>query len=407
MNIYTLSIIMELKVLHKISERVLNSIDLSFKRYLYDRIDFNSRLIVIKGSRGVGKTTLILQAIKEHSDPKKSIWLSLDHILFTTVRVITVIDSLYEEGYRTFAFDEVHKYPDWSIEIKNIYDSYPDINMLVTASDALNIMQGMGDLSRRADVYHLKGLSFREYLSLDHNINLDIYSYTDLKSHHIEISETMVQDIDILKYFNSYLKMGYYPYFIESKKRYPEKVKQVINHVIEIDLPPIFAIDYKSIRQLKKLLALLARLVPYTPEITKLSRDVGIGRNRILQFLDYLNSAGLINLLNSARKTDSIMSKPDKIFMENTNIIYALGLGIAHAGTIREIYAMNALSTTEEVHTPLKGDFMINHTDIAEVGGKNKNFKQIYDMPNSYLLKDGIAVGGTDVMPLWCLGLLY
>jgi predicted AAA+ superfamily ATPase len=362
---------------------------------------------VIKGSRGVGKTTLILQAIKEHSDPKKSIWLSLDHILFTTVRVITVIDSLYEEGYRTFAFDEVHKYPDWSIEIKNIYDSYPDINMLVTASDALNIMQGMGDLSRRADVYHLKGLSFREYLSLDHDINLDIYSYTDLKSHHIEISETIVQDLDILKYFNSYLKMGYYPYFIESKKRYPEKVKQVINHVIEIDLPPIFAIDYKSIRQLKKLLALLARLVPYTPEITKLSRDVGIGRNRILQFLDYLNSAGLINLLNSARKTDSIMSKPDKIFMENTNIIYALGLGIAHAGTIREIYAMNALSTTEEVHTPLKGDFMINHTDIAEVGGKNKNFKQIYDMPNSYLLKDGIAVGGTDVMPLWCLGLLY
>jgi len=157
----------------------------------------------------------------------------------------------------------------------------------------------------------------------------------------------------------------------------------------------------------KKLLALLARLVPYTPEITKLSRDVGIGRNRILLFLDYLNNAGLINLLNSARKTDSVMSKPDKIFMENTNIIHALGLGVAHAGTIRETYAMNALSTTEEVHTPLKGDFMINHTDIAEVGGKNKNFKQIYDMPNSYLIKDGIAVGGTDVMPLWCLGLLY
>lgn len=398
---------MELKVLHSISERVLNSIDLSFKRYLYDRIDFNSRLIVIKGSRGVGKTTLILQALKEHSKPDTSIWLSLDHILFTTVRVITVIDLLYEEGYRTFAFDEVHKYPDWSIEIKNIYDSYPDIKMLVTASDALNIMHGMGDLSRRADVYHLKGLSFREYLSLDHGISLDIHSYSDLKSHHIEISETIAQDIDILKYFRSYLKMGYYPYFVESKKRYPEKVMQVINHVIEIDLPPIFAIDYNSIRQLKKLLALLARLVPYTPEITKLSRDVGIGRNRILLFLDYLKSAGLINLLNSARKTDSVMSKPDKIFMENTNIIYALGLSIAHAGTIRETYAMNALSTTEEVHTPVKGDFMINHTDIAEVGGKNKNFKQIYDMPNSYLIKDGIAVGGTEVMPLWCLGLLY
>ncbi len=398
---------MELEALHKISERIINSINLSFKRYLYREIDFNSRLIIIKGSRGVGKTTLILQAIKEVSEPKKSIWLSLDHILFTTVRVVSVIDSLYEKGYRLFAFDEVHKYPEWSIEIKNIYDSYPDIKMLVTASDALNIMQGMGDLSRRADVYHLKGLSFREYLVLDQGITLRTYKYSDLKADHISIAEEITTDTDILKHFRNYLKMGYYPYFVESKKRYPDKVKQVINHVIEVDLPPIFAIDYNSIRQLKKLLALLARLVPYTPEITKLSRDVGIGRNRILLFLDYLNNAGLINLLNSARKTDSVMSKPDKIFMENTNIIHALGLGVAHAGTIRETYAMNALSTTEEVHTPLKGDFMINHTDIAEVGGKNKNFKQIYDMPNSYLIKDGIAVGGTDVMPLWCLGLLY
>jgi len=384
---------MELEALHKISERIINSINLSFKRYLYREIDFNSRLIIIKGSRGVGKTTLILQAIKEVSEPKKSIWLSLDHILFTTVRVVSVIDSLYEKGYRLFAFDEVHKYPEWSIEIKNIYDS--------------NIMQGMGDLSRRADVYHLKGLSFREYLVLDQGITLRTYKYSDLKADHISIAEEITTDTDILKHFRNYLKMGYYPYFVESKKRYPDKVKQVINHVIEVDLPPIFAIDYNSIRQLKKLLALLARLVPYTPEITKLSRDVGIGRNRILLFLDYLNNAGLINLLNSARKTDSVMSKPDKIFMENTNIIHALGLGVAHAGTIRETYAMNALSTTEEVHTPLKGDFMINHTDIAEVGGKNKNFKQIYDMPNSYLIKDGIAVGGTDVMPLWCLGLLY
>jgi len=206
---------MELEALHKISERIINSINLSFKRYLYREIDFNSRLIIIKGSRGVGKTTLILQAIKE------------------------VIDSLYEKGYRLFAFDEVHKYPEWSIEIKNIYDSYPDIKMLVTASDALNIMQGMGDLSRRADVYHLKGLSFREYLVLDQGITLRTYKYSDLKADHISIAEEITTDTDILKHFRNYLKMGYYPYFVESKKRYPDKVKQVINHVIEVDLPPI------------------------------------------------------------------------------------------------------------------------------------------------------------------------
>lgn len=391
----------------KISRRVLTNTDLSFKRYLYDEIDFDSRLVILKGARGVGKTTLILQYLKEKCDLDKSVWISLDHILFSTERVFSIVDVLYEEGYRVFAFDEVHKYPDWSIEVKNIYDSYPDIQILLTASNALNIVSGMADLSRRADIYHMRGLSFREYLSLDHGISLTTYSYDELHTNHVPIAEEISERHDILKLFTSYLKYGYYPFFAESKKRYPDRVKEVINQVIEVDLPPIFSIDYKSIRQLKKLLALLARIVPYTPDITQLSKDVGIGRNRILMFLDYLNNAGLINLLKSAKKSDSIMAKPDKIYLENTNLIYALGLGVANTGTIRETFAMNALSATETISTPIKGDFMINHNHIAEVGGKSKSFHQIAGLPNAFLIKDGIAVGVKDIMPLWVLGMMY
>lgn len=391
----------------KISQRVLNRTGISFKRYLYDQIDFDSRLIVIKGARGVGKTTLILQYIKEKCDIDTSVWISLDHILFSTERVYNMVDDLYDKGYRVFAFDEAHKYPDWSIEIKNIYDSYPDIQILVTASDALNIIRGMADLSRRADIYHMRGLSFREYLALDHEVYLSTYAYDDLHQNHIAIAEQISDGHNILKLFNNYLKYGYYPFFIESKKRYPDRVKEVMNQVIEIDLPPIFSIDYNSIRQLKKLLALLARLVPYAPDITQLSKDVGIGRNRILKFLDYLNNAGLINLLKSAKKSDSIMAKPDKIYLENTNLVYALGLGIENTGTIRETFAMNALSATENISTPIKGDFMINHSHIAEVGGKSKSFHQIAGLPNAFLIKDGIVVGSKDIMPLWILGLMY
>jgi uncharacterized protein len=390
-----------------ISYRVLSNVDLSFKRYLYERIDFNTRLIIVKGARGVGKTTLLQQYIKEKCPPNRSIWISLDHIVFHTIRVISAIDDLYNKGFRIFVLDEVHKYPDWSIEIKNIYDSYPDVQLLLTSSSALDIMVGMADLSRRADIYHLEGLSFREFMLFQYHIELPKYSFEEILTNHISIAEEICQSHDVHKYFHSYLKIGHYPFFRESQKRYPEKVKSVVNQVIEVDLPPIFAIDYNSVRQLKKLLALIARLVPYSPDISQLSRDVGIGRNRILQFLDYLQNAGLIHLLKSQHKSDSIMSKPDKIFLNNTNLIHALGLGIANAGTIRETFVMSNLAATQQVSTPIKGDFMINNTHIAEVGGKSKSFHQIKGLPNSFLIKEDILIGSQDVVPMWILGLMY
>lgn len=391
----------------QISERVLSHLDLSFKRYLFEKIDFASRLIIIRGARGVGKTILIQQYIREYADPDKAIWMSMDHIIFADQRLIDHVDTLYNEGYRIFALDEVHKYADWSREVKNIYDSYPDVHVLLTSSSALDIHTGMADLSRRADVYDLEGLSFREYMLLAHKIELPRLPLDKIMEDHIRLSSSISGEYDILRYFRTYLVSGYYPFFVESKKRYHEKLKSVINQVIEVDLPPIFQIDYNSIRQIKKLLALIARLVPYSPDISQLSRDVGIGRNRILQFLDYLDKAGLVHLLKSEKKSDSIMAKPDKIFLQNTNLIHALGLGLSNIGTIRETFVMNILSATQQVSTPAKGDFMINGNYVAEVGGQSKTFKQINDIPNSFLIKDSIAVGSQEVVPLWIFGLLY
>ncbi len=393
--------------LKKASHRILSNVDESFKRYLYHDIDFEARLIVLKGSRGVGKTTLMLQYIKGACDPATSLFLSLDHIAFTERRLLDIIELLYEEGYRTFALDEVHKYETWSIEIKNIYDSFPDVQLIVSASSALDIMKGMADLSRRADVYLLHGLSLREFLSFEYGHNVEVLSFDDIIKDHEHISSDLSERYDMLKFFRAYCKGGYYPFYKESKKRYHDRIQSVINQVIEVDLPPIFAIDYNTIRQLKKLLSVISRIAPFTPNITKLSQELGVGRNRILLFLDYLSSAGIINVLKSARKSDSAMAKPDKIYLNNANLVHALSLDGPNVGTIRETFAMSVISVSEHVSTPLRGDMMINDAYVAEIGGPNKNFHQIYDMPNPILLKDGITTGGSGVIPLWMMGLMY
>jgi len=399
--------VLAMDILKKASSRIVANTDTSFKRYLYDEVDFDVRLVMLKGSRGVGKTTLMLQYLKELGDPATGIFMSLDHIVFTERRLIDVVDSMYGEGYRTFALDEVHKYVDWSIELKNIYDNYPDIQMIVTASSALDIMKGLADLSRRADVYTLHGLSFREFLSFEYDVVIPSFSFDELIAEHQDLSEELSNDFNVLKYFKYYLQFGYYPFYKESKRRYHDRIRAVVNQVIEVDLPPIFSIDYNSIRQLKKLLSIISRIAPFTPNVTKLSKELGIGRNRVLLFLDYLDSAGVINLLKSARKSDSAMAKPDKIFLNNPNLIYALSLTKPNVGTLRETFFMEAVSATEHVSTPAKGDFLINDAYVAEVGGLNKNMHQIYDMPNPILVKDGVATGGAGVIPIWMMGLLY
>lgn len=394
----------KMNILKENHERINKSLNLSFKRYLFNNIDFSPRLIIISGCRGVGKTTLLLQYLKEQN---QGIYISLDHIYFNTRTLLATVNELYEEGHRLIALDEVHKYENWSQELKNIYDSYPDLKLIVTSSSALDIMSGESDLSRRADLYELVGMSFREYLEFEHGIKVNPVSIDTLIKDHVEIASSLINEIPVLKYYKHYLKKGYYPFYKDTGNKYHSRILAIINQVIETDLPPIFNMDYSSVRQIKKLLAVIAKVAPFSPNISNLARDLEISRSRVLEFIDYLDRAGLLNVLKSALKSDSVMAKPDKIFLENPNLIQTLAFEQTNLGTGEESFFMGAVKVKNKVFTPANGDFMVNHTYVFEVGGKNKSFHQIKNMPNSYLAKDDLEIGYGNTVPLWLFGLLY
>ncbi len=394
----------KMEKLLEISHRRMSNTRLDFMRDMYEHIEWKSRLILLKGSRGVGKTYMMLQHIKKCG--KKSIYISMDNLYFVTDTMTETIDELYKNGYRIFGLDEVHKYPNWSIELKNIYDNYHDIQLIVTSSSALNILAGQGDLSRRLDEYTMKGLTFTEYLRFEHSEVLPSYTWDELKEEHISLHDTYYEAYSLNKKFNTYLRTGYYPYYKEAGKKYHDRLLAVILQVIDSDMLALFNIDYEATRQIKKLLALIARIGPFSPNITKLSRDLVMSRNSILTYFDYLKEADIINALKSAHKSDSAMTKPDKIYFENTNLLFAFDADTVNTGTLRETFVMNALNNIAHVTTPLKGDFLVNTEDVVEVGGKNKNFHQLAGMPNPILIKEGIEKGGKGIIPMWALGFL-
>ena len=389
------------------SNRILKNTPNDFVRYLYDEIEFDARLIIIKGCRGVGKTTLLNQFLLNTSSLDKCIHLSLDHIYFTENKLLYTVEALYNIGYTHFVIDKVHKYENWSVEIKNIYDMFSDIKVMVTASSALNITTGGEDLSRRADKYNLQGLSFREFLNFSLNKELPRLLLNDIIENHNDIAADIMADIDIKKHFTRYLKSGYYPFFKEAGRKYHDRIASIVNQVIEVDLPPIFNIDYSAVRQIKKLLSLISRISPFSPNISKLSGNLGMSRNSLLQYIDYLDQSDLINTLKSHKKSDSVLAKPDKIYLENTNIAHALALTDVSIGTAREIFVRNALSVYHTCSTPAAGDVMVDDSYIFEIGGPNKNYKQIFNIPNAYLVKDIYKNYNSDAIPMWMLGMLY
>ncbi|HMR89869.1 MAG TPA: AAA family ATPase [Saprospiraceae bacterium] len=393
-----------LEHLLEISKRRIANTETVFFRQLYRDVEWKSRIILLKGCRGVGKTYMMLQYLKTSSDT--SIYLSLDNIFFLSNTLSETIDALYKKGYRIFGLDEVHKYPNWSIEIKNIYDNYTDVRLVITSSSALDIIAGKGDLSRRMDEYRMRGMSFSEFVAFECKEEIPNFPLDELIENHVEIYDKYYEKMDLGKKFNAYLKKGYYPYYKESGNKYHDRLQSVILQVIDSDMTAIFNIDYESARQIKKLLALISRIVPFSPNVSKLSRDLAMSRNSVLTYLDYLAEADIIYGLKSMTKSDSALTKPDKIYLENTNLLYAFDAASVNSGTIRETFVMNNLSRAGVVSTPTKGDFMIDEKYVIEVGGANKTFHQLSGMPNAILIKEGISKGGTGIIPLWMIGLL-
>lgn len=387
------------------SEKKRNEVSDTFVRYLWKEVDWSQRLILLLGHRGVGKTTLLLQQMK--SDPTKSIYLSLDDYYFEEIRLIEVVSALYDLGYRSFYLDEIHRYVHWSKELKNVYDDFTDSKFVVTGSSILEISKGQADLSRRAVVYPLLGLSFREFLLLEEKIDLQVVTLEEMIRNHSVISADYLDHFDIKTTFKNYLNYGYYPFYREGKRVYHQKLQETTNLVIDSDVTPFEELNYTTVRVMKKLLYVISQSVPFIPNISKLAEKMGVTRNTILKLLDILDKAQLLSLLHTSTEGISMLQKPEKIYLQNTNLAYMFAHESPNVGNIRETFFLNQLKVKHQVTAPKYGDFMVDSTYVFEVGGTSKTSKQIQGVPNAYLAIDGIAGGVGNRIPLWLFGFLY
>lgn len=381
-----------------------------FTRSVMDEIAWNeARLIGIKGARGVGKTTLLFQYIKLHLSHiiEEVLYISLDNLYFNNNNLLAIIDQFVKRGGNYLFIDEVHRYPNWSQELKNAYDDYPELRIVFTGSSMLEILNARADLSRRAVVYTMGGLSFREYLSIKNIHTFEQYTLNEILKNHQEYTIQISQEIRPLQWFQSYLEGGYYPYFIESESLYRTKVEEVVRMMLEIELPALRGLENHYILKIKQLLMVLAESVPFTPNVSKLAERIGINRNTLITYLKNLQDVGLIMHLFSESSGITRLQKPEKIYLENTNLMYALNPNQVNIGSIRETFWMNQLSQLHNVTLPQQGDFLIDNQYTFEIGGKGKSNRQIKEVNNAYIVKDDIEIGSQGVIPLWLFGFLY
>lgn len=400
---------MEIQDLYTSSARLVRSIDTTFKRYIYDEIDWNVRMLCIRGAKGVGKTTMMLQYIKEHF-PKTSsaLYVTLDDLWFSNNRLIDLVDYHYSHGGTHLFIDEVHRYPflSWSTELKNAYDKYPSLHIVFSGSSLLQLNQSTADLSRRCIFYDIQGLSFREFAMLDKKVELPLLTLSRLLEEHESIAIDITTENKILPLFNDYLNHGYYPFYKETGRSYANAVQQVITNIIDNDLPSIKNIEHITTVKLKRLFVILSQIVPFSLNLTSLGQQLETPRQTALKMCMLLQEAALLNLLYSEKKSLSQLAKPEKLYLENTNLLYAMS-NRAEIGTVRETFFVNQLKESHDVSYTDKGDFKIDGTYIFEVGGRNKTFKQIKDIPNSFLAIDDCETGYGNKIPLWMFGLMY
>ena len=380
---------------------LLNNTTTDFIRYLHDQISWNSRLVAILGARGVGKTTLLLQHIKLHDNINETLFVTADDLYFSTNTLYDLALKFYQQGGKKLYIDEIHKYQAWSREIKNIYDQIPELNVIYTGSSILDLEQGGADLSRRKLEYHMTGLSFREYLNIAKNIKLPLHSFEDILSNKIQFPYDKERPLQL---FKEYLQQGYYPFFKEYG--YYIRLKSVLNQTLENDIPHFAQMNISTAQKLKRLLYIVAQSVPFKPNFSKLSRDLDVNRNFVPDLMFYLEKAGVINQLRNDTKGIKLLGKVDKVYLNNTNLAYAISDTIPDIGNVRETVFFSLMRTTQEVTTSSVADFNIGKYTF-EIGGKNKAQKQIEGIENAYVVKDDIEYGYKNIIPLWAFGLTY
>ncbi|MEI6595247.1 MAG: AAA family ATPase [Bacteroidota bacterium] len=397
-----------MQILFEQYKRILHETDTSFKRYLFSEIDWSNRLIAITGARGTGKTTLLLQHIKEDlPTDETTLYASLDNIYFSENNLFDFADEFVKSGGKVLLLDEVHKYANWSVELKNIYDSFKKLKIIFTGSSVLEIEKSKADLSRRAVIYQLNGLSLREFINIEKSKKYNSVTLDELLTKHTQIAGDISSAIKPLPLFKQYLQYGFYPYYLENKNLYHQKLRQTINLIIETDLPAAQQIDFTSVQKLKKLLYILSQTFPFKPNISKLAKRVETTRPTLLLYLHYLERALLISQLKDKTKGLGLMSKAEKIYPGNPNIMYALVEDKPDIGTMRETFFLNHLLLNHTATSNDKGDFMVDKKLLFEIGGKTKNAIQIAGIKNSFLALDDIEIGFKNKIPLWLFGFLY
>ena len=392
---------MDITLINYMKEQ-LELVSLAFKRYNYDKLPWEARLVGLMGPRGVGKSTLILQHIKSKSpeEQAKSLYVSADHSYFTTSTLIETANQFVREGGEWLYIDEVHKYEGWSQELKQIYDSHPGLHVFFTGSSILDIIDGEADLSRRVILFDMQGLSFREYLEMFHGIKTPIRSLEDILNGKTEI-EGLQHPIPL---FNQYLREGYYPFSKEGF--FQQRLQQVIRLTMEVDIPQYANMSPATGKKLRRMLSIIASNVPYKPEATGLANEIKVRRNDIPTYLLYMEKAGMIGQLRDETGGMRGLGKTEKVYLDNTNIIYALSGENANIGNVRETFFYNQTRLALDVTSSKVSDFSIGKYTF-EVGGAKKSHRQIKDVANSFIVRDDTEYANGDILPLWAFGLLY
>lgn len=400
-----------LEELFYIHRKTVEDVPMAFKRYLHAEIDWSARHICLTGCRGTGKTTLLLQHyVETYNDVEKCLYISADHVAVAGIGLFKIASEYFKLGGNAIIIDEIHKSPNWEAELKSIIDTFKQKQILVSGSSATKLKKGKADLSRRVVYYHLKDLSFREYLALTQSITLPLLSLDDVLTRHVPYAEQITKETSILKHFNNYLTEGMYPFITEGKSTYLSKLLNVIEKVLYEDIAIAADMKQANIPVLKKILWLIASSVPFQVNIEKMSRELGISKQYVYEYINHLDAAGLINAVPYGGTGYRTIRKPAKILMANSNLLFAVNRAMraeAERGCVRETFFISQLATLFRTTTAEMGDFTISDQYIFEIGGPDKGNAQIKDIQNAYVAADGIEVGFANKIPLYLFGCLY
>lgn len=386
--------------LYNYMAEVLKSTPTTFHRYLYSQINWDSRFIGIVGPRGVGKSTMIQQYLLSHRAEGMHLYLSADHMYFSSHHLVHLADDFVKEGGTHLYIDEVHKYSGWSRELKQIYDTHPDLHVIFTGSSILDIQRGEADLSRRALMYHMQGLSFREYLEMYHQVSVPAYTLDDIINHKVELP-TIAHPLPL---FREYLRSGYYPFAVEGD--FEQRMMQVISQTVESDIPQYADMKISTTRKLKRMLTIISSLAPYKPNAVKLAEEIGVSKNNIPDYLYYLERAGMIGQLRDDTGDMRGLGKVEKVYIDNPSLMTILSGGTPDIGNLRETFFYNQLRVNNDVISSRVSDFTIGSYTF-EVGGRKKGSKQLEDIPNGIVVRDDIESGHGIFVPLWQFGFNY